>query len=252
MKQYCLIILLLLGVVSLKSQDINVLLKEADNLEKQQKDQAALDKYKQILLAEPANTKALVKSAELNLSIGSKLTADKNNMRLYYETAAAFAQRAWQSDSTGADANYIMALAADQMPEIETETKKIAVYFRDEKKYADKALAANPNHGKAHYLNGKWHYELLTLPPLKKAAIKFLHGGLPKADMDSAILHLEKCKTLEPYYVANYLVLAKAYKENRQPAKAMEVLTLLVKLPTRTANDPALKVEGAKLLESMQ
>ncbi len=250
--KYCyLIVFLFFGIATLRAQDVNVLLKEADNFEKQQKDQSALDKYKEILLMAPANLKALVHSAELNLSLGNRAT-DKNGMRLYYESAASFAQRAWQADSNNADADYIMALVADHMPDIETEAKKTAVYFKDEKKYADKALSLNSRHGKAHYLVGKWHYELMTLPPLKKAAIKFLHGGLPNADMDSAIVHLEQCKTLEPYFVANYLILAKAYKENRRPAQAIEVLKLLVRLPIRTANDPALKAEGAALLQSMQ
>lgn len=252
MKSCYLIIFFFLVMSTLNAQDVNVLLKEADNFEKQQKDQPALDKYKEVLLLSPANMRALVHSAELNLSLGSKLTTDKNGMRLYYESAASFAQRAWQTDSNNADASYIMALVADRMPEIETEAKKTAVYFKDEKRYADKALSLNPRYGKAHYLVGKWHYELLTLPPLKKAAIKFLHGGLPNADMDSAIAHMEQCKTLEPYFVANYLVLAKAYKENRRPAQAIEVLKLLVRLPVRTASDPALKVEGAQLLQSMQ
>ena len=251
MKYNLVVFILLYNAACVRAQDVNVLLKEADNFEQQQKDQPALDKYKEILLIAPANIRALVHSAELNLSLGSRVT-DKNGMRLYYESAAAFAQRAWQADSNNADANYIMALVADRMPEIETEAKKTAVYFKDEKRYADKALLLNPRYGKAHYLLGKWHYEVLTLPPLKKAAIKFLHGGLPQADMDSAIAHLEQCKTLEPYFVANYLVLAKAYKENRRPAQAIEVLKLLVRLPVRTASDPALKAEGAELLQSMQ
>ena len=63
---------------------------------------------------------------------------------------------------------------------------------------------------------------------------------------------MEKCKTLEPYFAPNYLDLAKAYKEYRKPAQAIEVLNRLVKLPTRTTDDIAVKAEGAKLLESMQ
>lgn len=236
---------------SVQAQDRNVLLKEADNFEKQQKETEALDKYKQVLALEPANSKALLRTTALNLSIGSRQT-DRNSMRLYYETAEAFSKRAWQADSNSAETNYILALVAEQLQEIETESKKIALYIRDEKHYADQALAIDPNHGRAHYISGKWHYEVAHLPVVKKAAIKLLYGGMPRTDMDSAIVHLEKCKTLEPYFVANYLALAKAYKENRQPAQAIEVLNRLVKLPTRTANDPALKAEGARLLESMQ
>lgn len=233
------------------AQDIAILLKEADNYEKQLKEAEALDKYKQVLLIDPANVKALVKAAEMNVSLGNR-QADKNSKRLYYETALSFANRAFQSDSTNADACYAMAMASGKMTDVETENKKIVAYVKDIKRYADKALSLNPNHARANYTLGKWHYEMATLSGLKKAAVKLFYGGLPEGDLDKAILYMEKCKSLEPYFVLNYLELAKAYKENRRPAQAIEVLTRLVKLPTRTTDDIACKAEGAKLLEAMQ
>jgi tetratricopeptide (TPR) repeat protein len=233
------------------AQDIAILLKEADNYEKQLKEAEALDKYKQVLLIDPANVKALVKAAEMNVSLGNR-QADKNSKRLYYETALSFANRAFQSDSTNADACYAMAMASGKMTDVETENKKIVAYVKDIKRYADKALSLNPNHARANYTLGKWHYEMATLSGLKKAAVKLFYGGLPEGDLDKAILYMEKCKSLEPYFVLNYLELAKAYKENRRPAQAIEVLTRLVKLPTRITDDIACKAEGAKLLEAMQ
>ena len=244
-------ILMSLAVLTVQSQDIPVLLKEADNLEKQQKETDALDKYKQILVLEPGNIKALVKAAELNISLSNR-QADKNNRRLYIESSFSFAKRAIIADSMQADANYAMAMASGKMTDIETENKKIVAYVKEVKQYTDKALSINPNHAKANYTLGKWHYEMATLSGIKKAAVKLFYGGLPEGNLESAIQYMEKCKTLEPYFVTNYLDLAKAYKENRQPAKAIEILLRLVKLPTRTTDDVALKAEGAKLLASMQ
>lgn len=233
------------------SQDINVLLKEASNLERVQKDNEALEKYKLVLSQDPAHLKALVRSAELSASLGSKQN-DKNNKRLFYETALAYAKRAWQADSNHADAAYAMAMASGKMTDVETENKLIVAYVKDIKLYADKALAINTEHAKANYTLGKWHYEMVTLSGLKKAAVKLFYGGLPSGDLEKAILYMEKCKTLEPYFALNYLDLAKAYKESRQPAKAIEVLTKLVKLPIRTGDDAAIKAEGAKMLEAIQ
>lgn len=249
--KYVLTFFLCLSFVYVSAQDIAVLLKEADNFEKQLKESEALEKYKQVLLSDPANVKALVKAAEMNVSLGNR-QADKNSKRLYYETALSFANRAFQSDSTNADACYAMAMASGKMTDVETENKKIVAYVKDIKRYADKALSLNPNHARANYTLGKWHYEMATLSGLKKAAVKLFYGGLPEGDLDKAILYMEKCKSLEPYFVLNYLELAKAYKENRRPAQAIEVLTRLVKLPTRTTDDIACKAEGAKLLEAMQ
>ena len=244
-------ILVIFIALNVQSQDITVLLKEADNFEKQQKEPEALDKYKQILGLEPANTKVLVKAAELNISLSNR-QPDKNNKRLYIETAFAFAKRAIQSDSISAGANYAMAMASGKMADVETENKKIVAFVKEVKKYADKTLSINPNYAKAHYTLGKWHYEMVNLSGIKKMAVKLFYGGLPGGDMDSAIQHMEKCKSLEPYFITNYLDLAKAYKGNHQPANAIEILIRLVKLPTRTTDDVALKAEAAKLLESMQ
>jgi len=238
-------------IISAQSQDINIMLKEADNFEKQQKEPEALDKYKQILLLDPVQLKALVKSAELNVSIGNR-QVDKNSKRLYYETALSFANRAFNADSTQADASYAMAMASGKMTDVETENKKIVAYVKDVKRYADKALSINPDHAKANYTLGKWNYEMANLSGLKKVAVKLFYGGLPEGTFEQAIQYMEKCKTLEPYFATNYLDLAKAYKEDRKPAQAIEVLNKLVKLPTRTSDDIAVKAEGAKLLESMQ
>lgn len=247
----CLTFLLSFCLFTAFSQDLAILLKEADNLEKQLKETDALAKYKQILLQDPVNVKALVKSAEMNASLGNRQT-DKNAKRLYYESALSFANRAFQADSSQADAAYVMSMASGKMTDVETENRKIVAYVKDIKRYADKAVSLNPNHSRGNYTLGKWHYEMATLSGIKKAAVKLFYGGLPEGDLDKAIEYMEKCKALEPYFVPDYLDLAKAYKEARKPAQAIEILNKLVKLPTRSTDDVALKAEGARLLEAMQ
>ncbi len=234
-----------------KAQEIPILFKEAENLERQLKEPEALEKYKQILLLESGNVKALVKAAELNANIGGR-EKDKASKKLYYESSLAYAKRAFQSDGSSADACYAMALANGKLTDIETENKKIVAFVKEVKIYADKAVALNPNHARANYTLGKWHYEMVTLSGLKKAAVKLFYGGLPEGDIDKAIVYMEKCKLIEPYFAPNYLDLAKAYKEARRPAQAIEILSKLVKLPTRSTEDIAIKAEGAQLLQSLQ
>lgn len=235
----------------LRAQDVNLLLKEADNFEKQLKETAALDKYKAVIAADSLQLAALTKAAELSVSIGDK-QADKNAKTGYYTQALAYAEQAGRANAASAGANYVLALANDRLAAIETENKKLAVYIKQTKQFADKAVAADPNHARANYIEGRWHYEMTSLGWMKKTALKTLHGGLPPASLDSAIVHLEKCRALEPYFVQNYSDLAKAYQAANKPAKALEVLNRMVKLPNRTANDAALKEEGKKMLEAMQ
>jgi tetratricopeptide (TPR) repeat protein len=245
-----LIVFLVLISFCVYAQDVNLLLKEASNLEKQLKEPEALEKYKQIAAIDTTTIAVLVKCTELDCSIGARQT-DKNAKANYYKDAQAYAQKALTIDVNNADANYAMAVVAGKLTETEPEKKQVTEYVRQTKLYGDKALTINPNHAKANYVVGKWHYEMVTLSWLKKAAVKTLYGGLPKGDIDSAILYMEKCRVLDQYFVRNYLDLSKAYQYKSQPSKAIEVLNKLVKLPNRTADDTALKEEGSKMLQQM-
>jgi tetratricopeptide (TPR) repeat protein len=232
-------------------QDINIQLKEASNLEKSLKETEALDKYKSIVATDPSNIQALEKSSELSAAVGAR-QADKKVKAEFYEQAKDYADKALAVNAGDAEANYARALAAQKLSEIETENKKIVADIKEVKTYTDKALAINPNHGKANYLLGKWNFQMVSLGWTKKAAIKVLFGGMPDATIENAFKYMEKCRIVEPYYVQNFLDLAKAYKYDNQPAKAIDVLNQLVKLPIRTADDATLKAEGKKLLSEMQ
>jgi hypothetical protein len=73
-KIYKLFTTILLVICSFAShaQDVNILLKEAENLEYKFKETEALDKYKQVLVADGNNLKALIKTAELSAAIGAR------------------------------------------------------------------------------------------------------------------------------------------------------------------------------------
>jgi hypothetical protein len=91
---------------------------------------------------------------------------------------------------------------------------------------------------------------MLNLNPVKKAAVKLLYG-MPPASIDTAIDNMEKCKSMEPYYCLNFYDLGRAYNFNRQYEKAIAVLEQLQKLPTRKQDDPAIKKQGAVLLQQL-
>ncbi len=247
------LILSLFLIISIHSfgQEIAVLLKEASNLEKSLKDNEALDKYKEVLKADPTNIIALTKCGDLAIGIGGRL-ADKKQKSVWYDLAKNFTDQALVVDSNSVEANYVMALLAGKYGEIETENKKLAGYLKEMNRYADRALALNPDYGKANYIKGKWHYDMLLLPWAKKASLKVFFGGMPDGNIDSVYKYFEKCRMLEPYFVANFYFLAKAYRSDDKPAKAIEVLNMLVKLPIRTSDDSALKAEGKVMLSEMQ
>jgi len=250
MKQIVLIACICLLGISGFAQDIAVQLKEATNTERQLKDAEALAKYKDILNAAPANIPVMVKCTEIDCNIGDR--ANPGDKHVYYDEALYYARQAYNTDSSNADASYCLALVKDRQLSIEKENKKRLELQREIKLYADKALAINAQHARANYLEGKWNYDIVTLPELKQAAIKTFHKGFSDVDIDTAITYMEKCRAIEQYYAPNYLALAKAYKFKKRPAQAIEVLSKLVKLPTRTPNDVAIKAEGQAMLTEMQ
>ena len=49
----------------------------------------------------------------------------------------------------------------------------------------------------------------------------------------------------------NYFYLNKAYKDNNKPAKQIEILSKMVKLPNRTIDDAAMKEDAQKQLQQL-
>lgn len=235
----------------LRAQQTNALLLQADQLEKQLKEQEAIKVYQSVLLQESSNAFVLGKLAELHAVVGDKET-DKKNKKLLFETAYSYAKRSWTADSNRVESNYIMAMASGKMTEIESDNKKVISYVRDIKEYAERAVKINPNFGKAQYVLGKWHYEMYILSAFKKAAVRLMYGGLPSGDLDVAIACMEKCRNLEPYFTSNYLDLGRAYKEMGRPTQAIDVLSKLQKLPNRNSADPIIKSAGAAVLSTLQ
>jgi tetratricopeptide (TPR) repeat protein len=249
MKTFLILILVALCVTSF-SQDVNVLMKEAQNFDKALKETDALNKYQQILAVSPTNVTALLRSAEITAAIGSR-QKEKKARKPYYEAARVFAGKALASSPNNADVNYVMSIICGKMTEVETENKKIIEYVKDIRIYADKALSINPKHARATYALGKWNFEIVQLSWVKKMAVKAFFGGMEDAKIEDAIKYMEKARVLDQYYVINYLDLAKAYKYDNKPAKAIEVLQKMIKLPNRTADDANYKAEGKKLLEEL-
>jgi hypothetical protein len=237
-----------LSIYIAKAQDIATMLKEANNFEILFKEPEALEKYKQILLTDNKNLFATIKVVELNCRIGKRNT-NKISKRLSYETALAFAKTAFAIDSNSSQSLYAMALASARMTEVETENKKVIAFAKDTKQFADKALLIDPKNAMANFIEGKWHFEMITLNWAKQLAVKAFYGGLPQPNIDKCIAFFETTKKLAPLFVENYLALAKAYKYNNMAVEMIATLKQLVKLPKRKLDDASFIAEGEKMLQ---
>lgn len=229
------------------AQDVNILLKEANNLERIQKEKEALAKYAEVLKAEPNNTKALLKSIELMVA-ASYREDDKKLKKTIAQNAKLLANKYWLIDSLSADIYYAKALVDFCISKTDIDNTLKFELLRNTYTNSVKALELNANHSRANYIYGLWHFDLEKQSDLKRIS-KILYGGLQKSDIDTAILYMEKCKTIDSYYMLNYLNLAKAYQFINRPAQATELLNKILRLPIRTADDEKWKAEAIKLLE---
>jgi tetratricopeptide (TPR) repeat protein len=243
-----LIFLLFFSPVLVKSQDASALIDEGKKLELKFKEDEAFDKYKQANDQKPS-AELNVKLAELSCNKGGRVTDPLEKMRLYKE-AQTYANAARWIDSTNGDVLYITAMVYDKLLEVEEKKEIIAEDIKLVKYFITKAISVNPANGRYYHLYGRWHYEMLNLNPVKKTAVKLLYG-MPPASIDTAIDNMEKCKSMEPYYCLNFYDLGRAYNFNRQYEKAIAVLEQLQKLPTRKQDDPAIKKQGAVLLQQL-
>ncbi len=250
MKHLFLLVTILLAKISF-SQDVDVLLKQANNFDKQVKEAEAIEKYKEVLAIAPNNFKALYRLTELNAAIGSRQVKDKDKVP-FFQSAYDYAQQAYKSDSTNADAFYLLSLTSWKKSLVEEKNKEEVEFLRNWKEYAEKAITINPKHAKATFLLGKWNLDLSKASILKKAAAKTIYGGISKWDIETAIKFFEQAKTFDQYFVQNYYELVKAYEYNNQPTQQIETLNRLVKLPVRTGDDAGWKAEGKKMLEQMK
>ncbi|MBW7892810.1 MAG: hypothetical protein H3C48_17655 [Chitinophagaceae bacterium] len=232
------------------AQDMSPLLSEAAKLEKDLKEKEALDVYQSILKIQPGQIDALCKSAELTARIGDRLKT-KEQKSAYFKTAKSFAEKALNQKQNVAEAYYVMAYTDLKLASV-SKAKEKAGYLRDVKFLTDSALLYNPNHAGALYLLGKWNIETLNLNMAEKAAIKVIFGGMPPASLEKAIEEFEKSRSANQWMVITYLDLAKAYVQNHETGKAIDVLKKMVRMPPRTEDDEDLKAEGRALLASLQ
>jgi tetratricopeptide (TPR) repeat protein len=232
------------------AQDINVVIKEADRLELVPDQKAAFLKFKEALKIQPNNLYALARCAELCSNIGNKETNVKVRDE-YFSVALIYASTAYKLYPESDAANVAMAIAQGRIILLKSGKEKIAA-VKDLKRYAEKAVAANPNNAKAWHILGKWNYEVSSLTSFERGAAKLFYGALPAASFANAIMYYEKAKTLSPQFLLNYLELAKAYYRYKDKVKARAQLTILLTLKNVVEDDGRVKKEAEALLKKWE
>lgn len=248
--KFTLIYLILLFSVRGHAQDPTEMMKEGSHYEATLRDADALNKYRDVLRIQPQNITALCRCSELCSRmanrIKNKLTRDD-----YYAAAKTYAETALHLNPKSGDANFVMSVVTGRMALTKTGKDKI-ICAKEIKKYADLAIEYDPNNYKAWHVLGKWYYEVSNLNSFEKFGIKLFYGGMPKASFKDAIIAYEKSRELAPYFMLNYLELARTYHKNDQDEKAIALLKMIPSMPNRTEDDVNIREQARKMLIELQ
>ncbi len=232
------------------SQDVNQLIKEAQQQESSFHENEAFLKYAYILKLQPTNLTALCKCSELSSRIGARQSG-KDKMNEYFIAAKNYAAAALRNDPNSSEANFVMALALGRLSLI-AGTKERIELARDIKKYAEISIRLDPFNFKPYHVLGKWNYEVSNLNVAERALAKLIYGGLPSASLKQSIFYFEKSRTLNPSFILNYLELARAYHRNNENNKALDLLRTVQSLPNMITDDARVKKTAGMLLKEWQ
>jgi tetratricopeptide (TPR) repeat protein len=241
---------LVLAVLFVKAQSVSEMVEEAKQLEKQMKEAEALEKDKDILKIQPTEIDALTQASQLSSRIGNR-QKNKDAKIPYFNQAKSYAQQALKVNPNSAEANLSMAIAMGRVALISGAKDKVAA-SKDVKRYAELAIKFDPSLAQAYHVLGKWNFEVANLNAFERGAAKMLFGGLPDGSLQNAINNYEKARQLDPGFLLNYYELARAYKENDQQDKAIEVLKKALTLRNITQDDANIKVDCKKMLDDLQ
>ncbi len=242
------IILNLISFSAINGQNINSIIREAEQYETSMNDLKAISKYKDALKIQPANIYLICKCSELSSMIGGRYKTDRIKMTDFYSAAKVYANLNLKLNSKSSEANFVMSLVVGRTAMQKGGQEKIDA-VRDIKKYAELAIQYNPQNYKAWHILGKWFYEFSVLNFFERSAVRLFYGPLPKGSINNSINAYERSKKLNPALLLNYLELAKAYKKNSEDHKAKLLLRTMLSLPLKTEDDPSIKTEGTELLK---
>jgi tetratricopeptide (TPR) repeat protein len=228
-------------------QDPSLLQSEAQQLESSFREEAALQKYEEVLRVQPQNVPVLCRCADLSCRIGHRQPS-KDKEEVFYKSARGFAETAYKLAPQSSEANIMMAFSIARMALIKGPKEKVEA-ARAIKAYAEKAVQLDPSNYKGYHILGRWNYEVSNLNPVERTLARWFYGRIPDGSLKQAITCYEKSMRLKPDLLVNYLELAKALHRDDQDDRALALLRHIDLLSDELYDDRSIRQEARKLIE---
>jgi regulator of microtubule dynamics protein 3 len=215
-------------------------------------DPRALSFYRKILLRNPNDVDALIKTSRLYARIGGrklKGASKKEDIR----KAELYALRSIELAPHNVEARFNYIIAMGLLSEMAANPRAKLENARIIKRESDLVLALQPNHAGVHYVLGKWHQSISALSWMERLACDALFGGVPEgASSQEAMRNFERAIELYPDFILFHIGLAKFLAEQKRHAESVDVLKRALSMRELEPDDIIRKENCRRLLFELQ
>ncbi|KAL0603042.1 Regulator of microtubule dynamics protein 3 [Plecturocebus cupreus] len=181
-----------------------------------------------------------------------ELTEEVSEKKSYALDGKEEAEAALEKGEESAECHLWYAVLCGQLAEHESIQRRIQSGFSF-KEHVDKAIALQPEDPMAHFLLGRWCYQVSHLSWLeKKTATALLESPL-SATVEDALQSFLKAEELQPgFSKAGRVYISKCYRELGKNSEARWWMKLALELPDVTKEDLALQKDLEELEAGVQ
>ncbi len=203
--------------------------------------------YLAALQVAPADFGALCRAARAESELGELQKGDEQ--RRTRAAAVSHARAAIKAAPDSAAGHVWLAVALGRQALSEGPKTKLAL-SREIKSEVDRALALDPNVGRAWHVLAMWNVKLTSLNGFERMAANAVLGGVPKgASRENAEIAFRRAIALEPAYVNHHLEYGRFLLDQHRDADARRELEKAASLPpTSGALDARYQGEARALL----
>jgi len=241
-----------MGTLALSGADAtstDELVKKGLEAESRMDPKAALELFERANALRP-NDPFILQRISRQFSDSTVLTASPEEKRRLAEKALAYSQIAYEQAPKDPVNVLSLAICYGKLGLYGGADEKVK-NARMIKKYAEEALALDPNYDWAHHVLGRWHHEVAELGGTKRFLVKLFYGGLPTASFADSIKHLQRAVELAPDTVGHRIELGFAYRAAGRLEEARAELERGLNLPAREIHDEPAKRRAREALAAM-
>ncbi|XP_005381313.2 PREDICTED: regulator of microtubule dynamics protein 3 [Chinchilla lanigera] len=177
-----------------------------------------------------------------------ELTEETSEKKSYALNGKEEAEAALEKGDESAECHQWYAVLCGQVAECEGIQKRIQSGFSF-KEHVDKAIALQPENPMAHFLLGRWCYQVSHLGWLEKKTAAALFENPLSATVQDALQSFLKAEELQPgFSKAGRVYISKCYRELGKNSEARRWMKLALELPDVTKEDSSFQ----KDLEELQ